>query len=106
MIIAEDLHYAYPGRDAALDGVGFELFQGGILGLIGANGSGKSTLLTLLAGLFAPTKGRLEVGGFPSPGKEKEIRSICGLVVQDAEMQILGSTVGEDLTLGKKRRSR
>jgi len=33
------------------------------LGVIGENGSGKSTLLKLLAGIFAPTEGTLEVGG-------------------------------------------
>jgi ABC-type polysaccharide/polyol phosphate transport system ATPase subunit len=30
---------------------------------IGRNGSGKTTLLRLIAGIFAPTSGRLEVGG-------------------------------------------
>ncbi|MFH1137273.1 MAG: energy-coupling factor ABC transporter ATP-binding protein [Pseudomonadota bacterium] len=100
MIIAADLFYSYPGRAEALSDIRFELEAGRILGLIGANGSGKSTLLSLLAGLFSPTKGRLQVGAFSAPGREKEIRSLTGLVVQDADLQILGATVGEDLTLG------
>jgi ABC-type polysaccharide/polyol phosphate transport system ATPase subunit len=33
------------------------------VGFVGRNGSGKTTLLRLIAGIFAPTSGRLEVGG-------------------------------------------
>jgi ABC-type polysaccharide/polyol phosphate transport system ATPase subunit len=40
---------------------------GECLGLIGPNGSGKSTLLRLMAGIFPPTEGRLEVDGRVAP---------------------------------------
>ena len=92
MIIAKDLFYSYPGRGEALSDIRFELAEGRILGLIGANGSGKSTFLSLLAGLFSPTKGVLTLGGFTSPGEEKKVRSLAGLVAQDADLQILGAT--------------
>jgi ABC-type polysaccharide/polyol phosphate transport system ATPase subunit len=45
-------------RDAS-----FEIVPGEAVGVIGRNGSGKTTLLRLIAGIFRPTKGRLEVGG-------------------------------------------
>jgi lipopolysaccharide transport system ATP-binding protein len=52
-------HHAY----VALDEVSFELSRGEALGLIGENGAGKSTLLRLLAGISAPSRGRLHVQG-------------------------------------------
>jgi ABC-type polysaccharide/polyol phosphate transport system ATPase subunit len=36
---------------------------GSSVGFVGRNGSGKTTLLRLIAGIFAPTSGRLEVAG-------------------------------------------
>ena len=47
----------------ALKGVSFEVEPGASIGFIGRNGSGKTTLLRLIAGIFAPTEGQLEVGG-------------------------------------------
>ncbi len=47
----------------ALKDVSFEVEPGASIGFIGRNGSGKTTLLRLIAGIFAPSSGRLEVGG-------------------------------------------
>jgi ABC-type polysaccharide/polyol phosphate transport system ATPase subunit len=47
----------------ALQEVGFTLPRGEGLAIIGENGAGKSTLLKLLAGIGAPTSGRLDVRG-------------------------------------------
>ena len=45
-------------RDAS-----FEIEPGEAVGVVGRNGSGKTTLLRMIAGIFGPTSGRLEVGG-------------------------------------------
>ncbi len=47
----------------AVRDVSFEIEPGEAVGVVGRNGSGKTTLLRLIAGIFAPTSGRLETGG-------------------------------------------
>jgi lipopolysaccharide transport system ATP-binding protein len=47
----------------ALRDVDLEIHRGETFGIVGPNGSGKSTLLKLIAGIFAPSTGRLEVAG-------------------------------------------
>jgi len=47
----------------ALEGINFSLQDGDRLGLVGHNGAGKSTLLKVLAGVYEPTRGRIEVTG-------------------------------------------
>jgi ABC-2 type transport system ATP-binding protein len=47
----------------ALQGVELQIEPGESFGVFGRNGSGKSTLLNLMAGIFPPSAGTLEVGG-------------------------------------------
>lgn len=47
----------------ALQDVGFQVFSGEMLGIIGNNGAGKSTLLRLLGGVSMPDQGRVRVKG-------------------------------------------
>jgi lipopolysaccharide transport system ATP-binding protein len=47
----------------ALRGLQLEVARGRSLGIIGRNGAGKSTLFKLLAGITAPTRGRIVIEG-------------------------------------------
>jgi len=47
----------------ALKNIDLEVAQGTTLGVIGKNGSGKSTLLKILAGIYRPNSGKVEVSG-------------------------------------------
>src|SRR5438094_3324974 len=47
----------------ALNGITLDIKHGDRLAIIGANGAGKSTLLKVLAGIYAPTGGRMHASG-------------------------------------------
>jgi lipopolysaccharide transport system ATP-binding protein len=60
-----DLYFSRTRRGIVtiLDGISFRLMPGERLGVIGANGAGKSTLLRVLAGIYTPTEGEVNVNG-------------------------------------------
>src|SRR5580704_8346756 len=47
----------------ALSDLNLDIGHGERLALIGANGAGKSTLLKVLAGIYEPTRGRVQAEG-------------------------------------------
>lgn len=51
----------------ALRDVSFSLDRGDRLALIGANGAGKTTLLRVMAGIYEPVGGAVQIGGRISP---------------------------------------
>lgn len=66
------LNIAKPGQKGyenqhVLDDISFEIKKGDFYGIVGRNGSGKSTLLKMLAGIYAPNKGSIEVRGSLTP---------------------------------------
>jgi ABC-2 type transport system ATP-binding protein len=61
-IYVEDYHKTYGGF-VAVEGLSFQVAPGEILGLVGPNGAGKTTTMRALAGIIAPTRGRLAIDG-------------------------------------------
>ena len=66
MLRAEDVHKRFETPAGPIDvlrGIAFAAHRGDTLAIVGESGSGKSTLLSLLAGLDAPSSGRIVVDG-------------------------------------------
>lgn len=51
------------GPEPVLEGIDLDIAAGAQVGILGPNGAGKSTMLRLLAGILAPAKGRVFLGG-------------------------------------------
>jgi lipopolysaccharide transport system ATP-binding protein len=60
------------GSHHVLDEVSLKLYEGETLGIIGRNGVGKTTMLRLMAGILAPTSGRIR----QHPGKNAALLTI------------------------------
>ena len=65
------------GDFAALKGVSFEIEPGEFFALLGPSGSGKSTTLRILAGLDAPTSGRVFIDGQDITSADAQDRDIA-----------------------------
>jgi len=92
LVVAENLHIAYPGRFGrpgvvAVKGVDFWIGPGEVLGLVGESGSGKTTIGRAIVGLTAVVDGSLTVLGTEMRGAKPrhlvKSRPDIGFVFQD-----------------------
>ncbi len=62
----EGLNIGYSNKKGNIvlaEGIDFSIFEGELVGLVGANGIGKSTLLRTLAGMQMELRGKIEIKG-------------------------------------------
>ena len=103
---AEDLIFSYStntGSDVlAVNHVSFSIARGEYIAVLGRNGSGKSTLAKLINLLEYPDDGKIKVFELDAADEENfwTIRSHCGMVFQNPDNQIVGTTVEEDVAFG------
>jgi ABC-type multidrug transport system fused ATPase/permease subunit len=83
-IVARDVRFSYvPGREV-LHGISLTIAPGERLAIVGPSGAGKSTLGRLLAGVHAPGRGSITVGGVPLAGLPLDrLRTEVALVSQE-----------------------
>ncbi|MCW3070991.1 MAG: transporter ATP-binding protein [Bacteroidetes bacterium] len=67
----------------AVDDISFTIPSGSIFGLLGPNGAGKTTTISALCGLLKPSKGELQLLGYPLATQSEEIKKNIGVVPQD-----------------------
>ena len=101
-----NISYTYdigrPSEELAVSGVDFQVPQGSKIGILGANGSGKSTLAKLMKALLFPQEGEVLVLGNSTETDEvlNSIHKHIGMVFQNPDNQIVGTTVEEDVAFG------
>jgi branched-chain amino acid transport system ATP-binding protein len=89
------------GAVAALRDVSLEVRAGELVALIGANGAGKSTLLRTIAGLVAPTAGRVALDGQDVTGQAPEAMIRAGVALVPERRRVFAPlTVLDNLELG------
>lgn len=98
------VEYTYPcSQQASIKNLTLNIPQGRCCALIGRNGCGKTTLFRLANGLYRPQKGIVRWQGKPLKYDRtslNQLRQEVGLVFQDPEQQLVGTTVEEDLSYG------
>ncbi len=92
----------FPDGTEALRNINLELYEGQCTLIAGSNGSGKTLLMKTLVGLVEPSTGHVLYRGQPLAGVLSRVRQSVGLVFQDAESQIIGETVADDVAFGPK----
>ena len=86
----------------AVDSITLSIAKGDFVVLAGRNGSGKSTLAKLCNALLQPGSGVVRVEGIDTRDRAglREIRRRSGMIFQDPDSQIIGTTVAEDVAFG------
>lgn len=89
--------------EPTLSNINLTIYEGEKVLIVGPSGSGKSTLAHCINGLIpfaykGKTEGSCTVGGIETKNSTMfELSKIVGTVLQDADGQFIGLTVGEDI---------
>lgn len=96
----ENLVKEYPDGTRIPSGLSLELFEQECVVIAGSNGSGKTQCMRMLTGLSSFDSGSILYRNQQLDSVLDQLRSEVGLVFQDADSQILGDTVEEDIAFG------
>ncbi|MCI8859009.1 MAG: ABC transporter ATP-binding protein [Lachnospiraceae bacterium] len=101
IINVQHLSYQYPSGDLALSDINLSIGMGERIAVMGSNGAGKSTFFLNLNGVLKAQTGGIYYRGKKVGSKElKELRRHVGFVFQDADSQIIASTVEAEVAFG------
>jgi len=106
LIRIENLWFKYSeGRKWILKNINFRVNRGEFVVIVGPNGSGKSTLIRILAGLVpkfyhGEIKGNVIVGNINVLRKPEEVFKVAGFLFEDPEVQLVTTTVRDEVSFG------
>jgi energy-coupling factor transport system ATP-binding protein len=101
---ATGIGYRYSDGTTALKGVDVTLHRGEMLALLGPNGSGKTTFAKILAGIYRPSHGKIEVLGQDLASRKVRARlpQTIGYVFQNPDHQLFCRKVSDEVAYGLK----
>ncbi len=91
---------AKDGENTLLNAISTTVEPGDFIVIMGHNGSGKSTLLRHFNGIYQPDEGSIYYQGQSIKNQLRKVRKEVGLTFQNPAVQIIGTTVAEDLAFG------
>lgn len=93
--------YGYHEKEEkVLDNLSLKIYENEFIILAGKNASGKTTLLKHFNGLLKPYSGSVKIDNICVNENILHARQKIGLVFQDADSQIIGETVWDDIAFG------
>jgi general nucleoside transport system ATP-binding protein len=103
LLVVDDLHVVDDWGLDAVRGVSFDVRAGEIVGIAGVDGNGQSELIDAIAGLLAPTGGRISIGGQDVTGADPStvLDSGLGHIPEDRQRRglVLEFSLAENVAL-------
>lgn len=97
----KELCYSYTGEKNTLNKINLKIHKGEKIAILGSNGAGKSTFFLNINGVLKPKSGEIIYDGKSITKKNlNELRKNIGIVFQDADNQIIASTVLAEVSFG------
>jgi ABC-type sugar transport system ATPase subunit len=88
---------------SVLSGVNLDCRRGEVRAILGENGAGKSTLMKILAGVYAPDEGTIELDGEPVQFGHPRDAQLKGVSIIYQEFNLLPErTVAQNIFLGRE----
>ena len=101
-LVVRNVTKTFPGVKAN-DNVSLEVRQGEVHALIGENGAGKSTLMHLVAGVYQPDSGTIELDGVSLTGANEQGAADAGIAMVYQERSLVGAlSVAENVYAGRQ----
>jgi ATP-binding cassette subfamily B protein len=98
----EQVHFAYPSRPdvPVLQGIQLDISPGEVVAIVGPSGAGKSTIAGMLARMYDPLQGRVQVDGRDLRGLDPEwLRQQIGTVAQ--EPMLFATSIADNIRYGR-----
>lgn len=103
IVSIRDLRYSYGGEREILRGIHLDIQEGQRIAVVGTNGAGKSTFFLNLNGVLESDSGEIIYRGKKMTRSKEdmmELRRAIGIVFQDADNQIIATTVMGEVSFG------
>lgn len=106
MLSVSQVSKSFPGVKS-LDGVSFSAEAGEVHALLGENGAGKSTLVKIIAGVYQPDEGRIELEGRKRVWSAPQEAQAAGIHLIHQELLLFSElSVSENILIGQQPRGR